>query len=411
MSDNSDLQPYTQDRIPFFSILIPTRNRSKLVEETIQSVLGQTFTDFEVLISNNGQELETKRIAADFCKKDSRIRYAEYDNLSMHEHWEQATRLLHGKYILILTDRSLLFYDSLSVVSELIIQNNYPDVISWRMQQYLDESSILLNDSICTGVSAPSFQILCPEKVFLDEINGSNSSWSERLPRGLNSAVSRNLIDNLRRKYVSVFRPISPDFVFATFCLLNSDRLLFINKPLFLTRAMNVSNGGLGYSGEVNPSFIRSLGEDFEWFRYVPCKEMLLSNTIAEDYFNIACVCGREDLLECFNIYAYYLKLLRELKAKTLSGRLEKSRLSDIRDSIRLSIADECLKEQVDSFVEKHISVSWLRKNKLQLLRYLDNTFPAFTGHLRRILIPLRRHGQYYPSALAAASSISHSSS
>lgn len=408
MRDIPASEANTQVCDPFFSILIPTRNRPKLVEETIQSVLTQTFADFEVLISNNGQDLETKLIASGFCRQDHRFRYAEYDNLSMHEHWEHASRLLHGKYILILTDRSLLFRDSLQVVFELIAEKNYPEVVSWRMQQYLDESSILLHDSDPTSATTPFSQILCPEQIFLDEINGSSSSWSERLPRGLNSAVSRNLIKDLRRKYGAVFRPISPDFVFATFCLLNADHLLFINKPLFLTRAMNVSNGGLGYSGEVNPSFIKSLGEDFEWFRHVPCKEMLLSNTIFEDYCNIACVCGREDLLQHFNISAYYQHLLRELEVKTASGRLAKSRLSEIYNGICVSISDDLLKEHILSSVDHELSISRLKQSKLLLLRILDNIFPSLTGLLRRIVIPLRRHGQYYPSALAAASSVSH---
>ena len=408
MRDIPASEANTQVCEPFFSILIPTRNRPNLVKETILSVLTQTFTDFEVLISNNGKELETKLIASGFCKQDHRFRYAEYDNLSMHEHWEQASRLLHGKYILILTDRSLLFRDSLQVVFELIAENNYPEVVSWRMQQYLDESSILLHDSNPTSAPTHFSQILCPEQVFLDEINGSNSSWSERLPRGLNSAVSRSLIDNLRHRSESVFRAISPDFVFASLCLLNSERLLFIDKPLFLTRAMNVSNGGLSYSGQLNTSFVQSLGEGFEWFHHVPCKEMLVSNTIFEDYFNAACICGREDLLHHFNTRAYYLQLLRELEVKIASGRLAKSQLSEIYNGISGSIADDLLKQQILSSMKIKLSVSRMKKSKLLLLRLVDNTFPSLTGLLRRISIILRRHGQYYPSALAAASSVSH---
>jgi glycosyltransferase involved in cell wall biosynthesis len=38
---------------PFFSIAIPTKNRSDRVGNAIKSVLGQTFTDVEVVVCDN----------------------------------------------------------------------------------------------------------------------------------------------------------------------------------------------------------------------------------------------------------------------------------------------------------------------------------------------------------------------
>ena len=39
---------------PFFSVIIPLYNKEEFVEDTIKSVLSQTFTDFEVIIVNDG---------------------------------------------------------------------------------------------------------------------------------------------------------------------------------------------------------------------------------------------------------------------------------------------------------------------------------------------------------------------
>ncbi len=40
--------------MPFFSVIIPTYNRADLISETIHSVLGQTFIDFEILVVDDG---------------------------------------------------------------------------------------------------------------------------------------------------------------------------------------------------------------------------------------------------------------------------------------------------------------------------------------------------------------------
>ena len=43
--------------MPFFSIIIPLYNKEKFIENTIQSVLGQSFEDFELIVVNDGSTL------------------------------------------------------------------------------------------------------------------------------------------------------------------------------------------------------------------------------------------------------------------------------------------------------------------------------------------------------------------
>lgn len=58
---------------PFFSIIIPTYNRAKLIGKTVASILGQKFADFELIIVDDGGVDETKKIVDSF--NDVRIRY------------------------------------------------------------------------------------------------------------------------------------------------------------------------------------------------------------------------------------------------------------------------------------------------------------------------------------------------
>lgn len=66
--------------MPKASIIIPTYNRDKFIAETIQSVLGQTFKDLEVIVVDDGSIDNTKEIVEKFIKKDGRVRYIYQKN-------------------------------------------------------------------------------------------------------------------------------------------------------------------------------------------------------------------------------------------------------------------------------------------------------------------------------------------
>jgi glycosyltransferase involved in cell wall biosynthesis len=59
----------------FFSIIIPTYNRAHLIRETIDSVLAQTFTGFEVIIIDDGSKDNTRQIIESRYRNDTRVRY------------------------------------------------------------------------------------------------------------------------------------------------------------------------------------------------------------------------------------------------------------------------------------------------------------------------------------------------
>jgi len=64
--------------MPFFSVIIPVYNKEKFVAKTLDSVLSQTFTDFEIIIVNDGStDLSEVKIKE---STDSRIRYFFQEN-------------------------------------------------------------------------------------------------------------------------------------------------------------------------------------------------------------------------------------------------------------------------------------------------------------------------------------------
>ncbi len=63
---------------PFLSIIIPTYNRAHTLRRPIDSILAQTFTDWELIIVDDGSTDDTKEIIEAY--KDPRIRYVWQEN-------------------------------------------------------------------------------------------------------------------------------------------------------------------------------------------------------------------------------------------------------------------------------------------------------------------------------------------
>jgi glycosyltransferase involved in cell wall biosynthesis len=83
---------------PLVSVLMPVYNGEKYLREAIDSILNQTFTDFEFLIINDGSTDDTENIILSYT--DARIRYLKNkENLKLIATLNKGLDLAQGKYI------------------------------------------------------------------------------------------------------------------------------------------------------------------------------------------------------------------------------------------------------------------------------------------------------------------------
>jgi glycosyltransferase involved in cell wall biosynthesis len=93
--------------MPFFSIVIPTFNRSDLFPYAVRSVLKQTFEDFEIIISDNCSADDTPQVAKQF--EDARFRYIRTPrHFTIADNWDFARSHALGKLIFMLSDDDAL---------------------------------------------------------------------------------------------------------------------------------------------------------------------------------------------------------------------------------------------------------------------------------------------------------------
>ena len=91
--------------MPRVSVIITTYNRAHLVSQAIQSVLDQTFRDFELIIVDDGSSDDTEAVVRGF--NDPRIRYIYQENKGISGARNTGIRNARGRYIAFLDSDDL----------------------------------------------------------------------------------------------------------------------------------------------------------------------------------------------------------------------------------------------------------------------------------------------------------------
>ena len=85
---------------PKVSVITVTYNRQDFIREAIESVLTQSFTDWELLIIDDASTDQTQSIANEYIAKDARIKYYKNDkNLGIARTRNRGLELARGEYI------------------------------------------------------------------------------------------------------------------------------------------------------------------------------------------------------------------------------------------------------------------------------------------------------------------------
>jgi hypothetical protein len=85
---------------PLVSVLVTAYNREAFIAEALESVLAQTLTDFELIISDDGSNDRTVAIAREYERRDHRVTVSVNErNLGQFENRRHAASLARGRYL------------------------------------------------------------------------------------------------------------------------------------------------------------------------------------------------------------------------------------------------------------------------------------------------------------------------
>ena len=96
------------------SVCLLTFNRAGLISKTIDTILKQSYSNFELIINDNCSSDETQKICVEFEKCDNRIRYYRNDtNLGLTGNYQAAFERSSAEYVAFLHDSDLYHPDLL----------------------------------------------------------------------------------------------------------------------------------------------------------------------------------------------------------------------------------------------------------------------------------------------------------
>lgn len=113
-----------------FSIIVPIYNVSVFLPQCIESIVGQTYTNWELILVDDGSSDSSGKICDEYANKDKRIKVIHKENGGLVSARQAGTKIAQGEYIVAVdgddwVDTSLLEYINAA------IQSHHPDIICY----------------------------------------------------------------------------------------------------------------------------------------------------------------------------------------------------------------------------------------------------------------------------------------
>jgi len=137
--------------IPVISVVIPVYNGAKTIKETIESVLQQTYQNFELIVINDGSQDETLAVINSI--QDQRVKVFSYSNAGLSASRNRGFARSCGEFIAFLDADDLWTEDKLA--DQLAaLQQNPQAAVAYSWTDHIDENSKFLRPasySSCNG--------------------------------------------------------------------------------------------------------------------------------------------------------------------------------------------------------------------------------------------------------------------
>lgn len=89
--------------LPTISICLPNLNNAEFLHERFDSILGQSFSDWELIVVDGYSDDGAWEIIGDYCSRDQRIQATQCPREGIYAGWNECLRRTHGRFIFFAT--------------------------------------------------------------------------------------------------------------------------------------------------------------------------------------------------------------------------------------------------------------------------------------------------------------------
>ena len=353
-------------KTPFFSVVLPTKNRSFLVELALRSLVRQSFDDFEVVLIDNDDTDATRAVVERFS--DPRIKYFRTGGLSMPDNWEFGFTQAQGEYIGILEDKQALKGRALERIHQ-IVQAERPDSVMWGCDTY-DDSFDIPRLRLQEGTGAARWK--SSDDLLAAFLGSPELNYKSILPLPQRGCMHRALAKRIREGPMKrLCPPVAPDIQLAISQLALGDGVLTIDAAFAIYTSTRHSNGrSFGLKDQLSRQFTKELGGNPSvYFHNVPVKAATIPGTIYNDYLTSQRIYQGRLAKHPINWSNYFIQCRVAMRQSINSG---------VDMSVEMAEWDRALTEQATDVQHtvldaKNVEKSGLKEGVRSMAKHLGN--------------------------------------
>ncbi len=162
--------------LPFFSIIIPTYNRAHLIGIAIESVLAQTFENWELIIVDDGSTDNTQEVVNSY--NDDRIRYIYQENAERSAARNNGINNAKGEYICFLDSDDYYRSQRLEKLYEFIQEKEKPTALIFTGIIFEKNKNQSISDEY-KNINSDSLNYLCENIIGVPQVCVARSILQE----------------------------------------------------------------------------------------------------------------------------------------------------------------------------------------------------------------------------------------
>jgi glycosyltransferase involved in cell wall biosynthesis len=135
------------------SIIVPCYKQAHFLNESLQSVLSQNYTNWECIIVNDGSPDDTESVAQKWCTRDNRFKYLKKENDGLSSARNAGITISKGEYILPLDADDILHNDYLKLLVPELQQNPSLAIVSCYSNFFIENISNIIHQQKPVGTT------------------------------------------------------------------------------------------------------------------------------------------------------------------------------------------------------------------------------------------------------------------
>lgn len=244
----------------FVSFVIPTTGRAEYLRHTLASIVRQSDSDFEVIVSDNQSQDDTKDVVEEFASHN--VKYVKTSSrINMCDSWDFAVEHASGKFVIVIGDDDGVMSFAVETLKHQW-ETNPADIYYWSEHTYFWPD--VYGKPFCEKVSQRSQPRTMNVNQRVRSVIKRGSASLKQIPMIYHGAVSSALLDKIRAEQGRLFHSRQPDTYLGFVCAAYSPICVNVGRALSVNAWSAASNSGsmrIQYNSDTNLEYATQFEE------------------------------------------------------------------------------------------------------------------------------------------------------